>query len=193
MYTGLASFGRTCCHAPSQVLDELVKKTLVVQALLQAGRLPDAVQHTCLGKLLLHQVRFKPGKTWSVLCHYPNFLRTYLLTPCLCFQSCFDALLAHPQPSEHCSAAWKILCAVRETAKRNSYKQARALGRESHLASRASALPSLRRWGSPISHFRKCEGPRLIQPLSRIQEALKVLAVLDSRRVWRVQGAAPEV
>lgn len=143
----------------------------------------------CLGKLLLHQVRFKPGKTLSVFCHYTNFLRTYVLTPCLCFQNCFDALLAHSQPSEHSSAAWKMLCAMWETTQRYSYKQTRALGHEGYPVSWASALPSLRRWGSLSGHLRKCGGPGLIQPLPRTQEALKVLAILDW---WKVQGPAPE-
>lgn len=125
--------------------------------------------------------------------NYPNFLWTYLLTPCLFFQRCFDVLLAHLQPSEHPSAAWKILCAVWETIKGNSYKQARALGHEEHTASWPSALPSLGRSGSSSSHLRKCEGPGLIQPLPRTQEALKVLAVLGSRGVQRAQGAGPEV
>lgn len=135
-YTGLASFGRTCRHAPSQVLDELVKQTLLVQALLQAGCLPDAVRH-----FLPWQSIPPPG---------PNFLRTYLRTPCLCFQSYFSIFLAHSQPS----AAWKIHV-VRVTTKGNDYKPPKALGCEGHLASWASVLSSLRRWGSPAATWEK--------------------------------------
>lgn len=172
-YTGLASFGRTCCHAPSQVLDELVKKTLPVQALLQAGCLPDAVQH------------YLPWQ--SLPPSGPNFLSTYLRTPCLCFQRYFSIFLAHSQPSAACK-----IRAVRVTTKGNDYKSPKALGHEGHLASWALALSSLRRWGSPSSHLRKSGAPGLIQPLPRTQEAPDVLAILGSCGAWRVQGAAPE-
>lgn len=47
MCTGLASFGRTHRPAPKPGPGELLQKALLTQALLQAGHLPDAVQH-CL-------------------------------------------------------------------------------------------------------------------------------------------------
>ena len=97
------------------------------------------------------------------------------------FPEPLNASVACPQSSEHCSATW--MCCVRLPRGCSTHKGQPDLW----------TLPSLKSWSCPNSYFREDGHLGLIQPLSWTQVVLKVLLILDSHYLWRVQGATEEV